>query len=312
MTAPQITPKSWLMIATLGLTWGATFLVIEVALRGITPFWLAAGRIGFAAALMSVIWGLRGAPLFTGPARDWTVLVFVALLSSALPFMLLSWGQQYVTSGFAGVSMAAVALIVLPLAHFLVPGEAMTLRKSVGFVIGFAGVVVLIGGQAFESSGALLETWGRLACLGAASCYAVSSVYLRRLPPIDPIGLATVLLLIGAVIVVPLAWFVEGPPPLPPTDTLLWLAGLGLIPTAAANILRVIVVRSAGPVFMSLVNYQVPVWSVLLGAAFLGEPLPPSLLWAMALILSGVALSQLGALRRLFGPRITGRLRKIR
>ncbi len=300
MTAPQITPKSWLMIAILGLTWGATFLAIEVALRGITPFWLAAGRIGFAAALMSLVWGLRGAPLFTSPARDWWGMFFVGLLSSALPFTLLSWGQQYVTSGFAGVSMAAVALIVLPLAHFLVPGEQMTLRRTVGFGIGFVGVVVLIGGQAFESSGAQMETWGRLAALGAAGCYAVSSIYLRRLPPVDPIGLATVLLFIGAVIVVPLAWIVEGPPPMPPTDTLLWIAGLGLIPTAAANLLRVIVVRSAGPVFMSLVNYQVPLWSVLLGAAFLGEPLPPALLWALVFILTGVALSQWGALRRLF------------
>jgi len=301
MTAPQITPKSWLMIAILGLTWGATFLAIEVALRGITPFWLAAGRIAFAAALMTLVWALRGGRLYTSPARDPWGLFFVGLLSSALPFTLLSWGQQYVTSGFAGVSMAAVALIVLPLAHFLVPGEAMTLRKSAGFAIGFIGVVVLIGGQAFESSGARLEAWGRLATLGTASCYAVSSILLRRLPPVDPIGLATVLLLIGAALVLPLAWIVEGPPPMPPADTLFWIAGLGLIPTAAANILRVIVVRSAGPVFMSLVNYQVPIWSVLLGAGFLGEALPASLLWAMVLILAGVALSQWGALRRLFG-----------
>ena len=157
MTAPQITAKSWLMIATLGLTWGATFLVIEVALRGITPFWLAAGRIGFAAALMVVVWHLRGKPVFTSEARDWPGLVGVAALSSALPFSLLSWGQQYVTSGFAGVSMAAVALIVLPMAHVLVPGERMTLRKLAGFVIGFSGVVVQIGGQAFESSGSAME-----------------------------------------------------------------------------------------------------------------------------------------------------------
>ncbi len=303
MTAPQITAKSWLMIAILGLTWGATFLVIEVALRGITPFWLAAGRIGFAAALMVVVWHLRGKPVFTGEARDWPGLVGVAALSSALPFSLLSWGQQYVTSGFAGVSMAAVALIVLPMAHVLVPGERMTLRKLAGFVIGFSGVVVLIGGQAFESSGSAMEPWGRLACLGTATCYAMSSIFMRRLPPADPIGLATMLLVFGAVLVIPVAWAVEGPPPLPPRDTLLVVAGLGLIPTAAANILRVIVVRSAGPVFMSLVNYQVPIWSVVLGSLILSEPLPPSLLWALALILMGVMVSQWGALMRLFAGR---------
>jgi len=160
--------------------------------------------------------------------------------------------------------------------------------------------VVLIGSQAFESTGAALELPGRLACVAAASCYAVSSILMRRLPAVDPIGLSAVLLIIGAAIVLPLAWMVEGPMPTPSAKTLWILAFLGLVPTAAANLLRVMVVRSAGPVFMSLTNYQVPLWSVLLGALILNEPLPPSLLGAMTLILTGVALSQYGALKRLF------------
>lgn len=298
---PDITRASWLMILALGLTWGATFMVIEIALLGITPFWLAAGRIGFAAALMAAVWGARGGRLFLTAARDWPAMVFVGALSSAVPFMLLSWGQQYVTSGFAGVSMAAVALMVLPLAHLLVPGERMTLRRAAGFVIGFVGVVVLIGGQAFSSTGAALEPYGRAACLAAAGCYAISSVVMRRIPPVDPIGLATVLLIIGAAMVIPAAWIVEGPPPPVTWQTLAVLAVLGLIPTAGANILRVMVIRTAGPTFMSLVNYIVPVWSVVLGALVLSEPLPPSLLAALALILAGVFLSQWGALKRLFG-----------
>jgi drug/metabolite transporter (DMT)-like permease len=88
---------------------------------------------------------------------------------------------------------------------------------------------------------------------------------------------------------------------MPTPKTLIVIAFLGLIPTAAANFLRTLVIRSAGPVFMSLTNYQVPIWSVVLGAMLLGEPLPASLLWAMMLILAGVGLSQYGAFRRLFG-----------
>ena len=75
---------------------------------------------------------------------------------------------------------------------------------------------------------------------------------------------------------------------------------MGLIPTALAQILVVTLVRDAGPTFTSLVNYQVPVWSVILGSIFLRETLPPSLFWAMGLILIGVAISQAGALKRLF------------
>jgi drug/metabolite transporter (DMT)-like permease len=226
--------------------------------------------------------------------------VAVAATSSALPFMLISWGQQYVTAGFTGVSMASVALIVLPLAHFFVPGERITWRRALGFVVGFVGVVILIGGQAFESTGVAHELPGRMACVGAASCYAVSSILMRRLPKVDPVGLSAMLLLIGSAMVIPMALVVEGPPPAVDARTLWILAFLGLIPTAAANLLRVTVVRTAGPVFMSLVNYMVPVWAVVLGAVLLSEPLPASLLWAMLLILIGVALTQYGALHRLF------------
>ncbi|TCS62406.1 drug/metabolite transporter (DMT)-like permease [Primorskyibacter sedentarius] len=299
--APDITPKSWLMVLTLGVVWGATFMFMEIALRGMTPFWLAAGRISFAAVLTLTVWLAGSRKLFLTEKRDWGALCLVGILSTALPFLLLSWGMQYVTSGFAGVSMATVALMVLPLAHFLVPGERMSLRRFIGFLIGFAGVAVLIGPEAFAPSGAAMEPLGRLACIGVAACYAVSSIAMRRLPPVDPIGLAAVPMLIGALFVIPLAWLREGPPPMPDTQTLIVIAMLGLVPTAGANLLRVLVIRSAGPVFMSLTNYIVPLCSVFLGALVLGEPLHSSLLVALILILAGVALSQYGALRRLFG-----------
>jgi drug/metabolite transporter (DMT)-like permease len=296
---PERMGKYWLMIAILGFVWGGTFLLIKIALDGITPFWLAAGRIGFAALLLCSVWGWRGFRLFHAE-RNWLSLGLIGVFSTAVPFMLINWGQQHVSSGFTGISMAAIPLMVLPLAHVFVPGEQMTLRRLIGFAIGFVGVALLIGSKAFESSGAELEIYGRIACLSSAACYSVSSILTRRLPAVDPLGLAAVVLVIGSIIIVPVAWLAEGPPPRPDNQTLLLVAFLGLVPTAAANFLRVIVVREAGPTFMTLTNYQVPVWAVVLGAVFLGEALPPLILLAMALILGGLGLSQLGALRRLF------------
>lgn len=298
---PDITAKSWIMVATLGLVWGASFLFIELALTGVGPFWLTASRILFAGLLTTAIWKMRGGPLYeTDERAGWVPLLAVGVLSSALPFVAISWGQQFVTSGFAGVSMAAVALVVLPLAHFFVPGERLTLRKSLGFLIGFIGVAVLIGPEAFRSTEVDGELFGRFACVLGAACYAVSSVVMRRLPPVDPVGLSAVTLLIGAVPVTVLAAIVEGVPPMPSAEVAMVILTLGLVQTAAANLLRVMVIRSAGPVFMSLTNYQVPLWSVLLGVLLLGESVEASLFMAMVLILTGVFLSQKGALRRLF------------
>lgn len=296
---PDIPVRYWIMVAVLGFVWGSTFLLTELAIDDLTPLWLATSRICLGSVLLIAVWGARGFKLF-GAEKAWGRLTFVAIFSSVVPFFLIAWGQQFVTSGFAGVSMAAIALMILPLAHFFLPDEKMNLRKVMGFVVGFVGVAFLMGGDVFESSGSALEGWGRLSVLGATACYSVCSIVLRKMPAADPIGLAAVLLVIGAVVILPIAFIVEGPPPAIPTDTLWVIAVLGLIPTAAANLLRVMVIREAGSTFMSLVNYQVPVWSVVMGALILGEPLPSTLLVALLLILSGVAVSQYGALKRLF------------
>lgn len=297
---PDVTAKSWIMVALLGLIWGGTFMVQKLTLEHLPPLWVAAGRISFAALITAAIWQARGGLMFTTKTTAWGRLFWVSMLSAAVPFMCLSWAQQHVSSAFTGVSMAAVALVVLPLAHIYVPGERMTLRRTAGFLIGFGGVMVLIGPSIFISSGSPLETLGQLACLGAATCYAISSIVMRKLPPLDPVGLSAATLLIGTIAVVPMALFEHGLPPAPDPTGLALVAFLGLVPTAGAGLLRILVIRSAGPVFMSLTNYQVPMWAIVFGVLVMGEPMPGSLIWGGALILSGVALSQYGALKRLF------------
>ncbi|OAO08310.1 hypothetical protein A8B76_26485 [Roseovarius indicus] len=239
---------------------------------------------------------MRGRPA----GRVWAFVLAMAVFSNALPFLLLSWGQQVVASGFAGVCMAVVPLLVLPLAHVFVPGEVMSLRRLVGFCIGTAGVIVLIGPEAFASTGASFEALAKLACVGAACCYAIGGIFTRLCPAVDLLALAAAVLLVAAVLFAPVALYVEGWPGDVPGLSLAALVYLGLLPTGVAQILLVMVIRDAGPVFLGLVNYQVPVWSVIFGVVLLAEPLPPSLVLAMGLILAGVALSQWGALSRLF------------
>ncbi|WP_176473837.1 DMT family transporter [Actibacterium ureilyticum] len=298
---PQITPKSWLMVAILGFVWGSTFMVIEIALRGFPPFWLASLRLFVGAAVMAVAWAATGFRLALDANRrpTWIALIWAGAVSSGIPFLLLNWGQQHVTSGFAGTAMAAVPIFVLPLAHFMVAGERMRPRAVLGVMLGVAGVWLLIGPDALASSGADLELWGRLACLGVAACYALNSITIRRLPPVDPIGLTTLMLVFGGLITLPFSLAYEGIPPLPGATPIAAMLFMGVVSTAAMNLLRVLVIRSAGPTFLTLVNYQVPVWSVVLGALVLNEALPPSLFAALALILFGVALSQGAALRAL-------------
>lgn len=303
----EIRPINWLRIAVLAAIWGASFMSVSVALQGVGPLTVVAVRLGLGAAFLvglSFATGHGLPPLRGRPAgRIWAFVLAMALFSNAIPFALLSWGQQVVASGFAGVCMAVVPLLVLPLAHVFVPGEVMTLRRLVGFFIGTGGVIVLIGPGAFASTGEDMESLAKLACVGAACCYAIGGIFTRLCPAVDLLALAAAVLMAAAVLFAPVALYVEGWPSDVPPLSVAALLYLGLLPTGVAQILLVTVIRDAGPVFMGLVNYQVPVWSVLFGTVLLAEPLPPTLLLAMVLILAGVALSQLGALRRLFRAR---------
>jgi drug/metabolite transporter (DMT)-like permease len=191
--------------------------------------------------------------------------------------------------------MAAIPLLIVPLAHFFVPGEPLTLSKALGFGLGFLGVLVLIGPDAFLGETSALP---RLACLGAACCYAVSSIILRRCPPIDPLVLAATSLSIGSAALIPSMLLVEGLPRLATPLPMAAIIILGLVPTAFATLLRVQVVRSAGPSSLSLVNYQVPLWSAVFGLMVLNESLSPGFFAALALILSGLALSQRIGMRK--------------
>lgn len=302
---PEATAKSWIMIAILGVIWGSSFMAVTIAIKGFGPLTVAALRITIGAVVLFALTRGMGIklPEFVGRSGRmvWLAALGFGFCSMALPFFLLSWGQHYVSSGFAGVTMAAVPLLVLPLAHFLVPGDHITVPKAIGFVIGFAGVVVLIGLSAFDNPGAnsTLEPLARLACLGASVGYAFGGIITRLAPKVDPIAFATSATILGALMISPIALAVEGLPVMPETLPLIAVIFLGIVPTAMANLILVAVIRSAGPSFLSLVNYQVPIWSVIFGALFLAETLPPSTFYALALILGGVGLSQIKTLRRL-------------
>ncbi len=288
------------------MIWGASFMFISVALRDTGPLMVAATRITLGAVFLLVLVWLKGRSL-PDPRQPegrmiWAFSCIMALFSNVIPFSLLAWAQQSVASGFAGVCMAAVPLLILPLAHLLVPGERMTLRKLVGFILGTVGVVVLIGPDAFASTGKDLESLARVACLGAAGGYAIGSIATRLSPEVDRLSLSAAVMLLAACLITPVALWVEGWPTELTQKSILALLYLGVLPTGYAQLLLVQVNREAGPSFFSLVNYMVPVWSVILGALVLSETLPPSLFAAMALILVGVGMSQWGALRRVFGP----------
>lgn len=289
-------PLDYLCLLTLALLWGFAFVATKVALLDFGPLSVTAGRMIIAAFLLVSIAIYMRISLIPQKGT-WRYFLAIGFVMNAVPFTLLNWGQVGVTSAFAGVSMSIIPLIVLVLsAVFLkIP---ITFGQLLGLLIGFGGVVLLIAGGNITNmleEGSFLQ---KLACLAAAFCYSTGAIIIRIGRDINPIQLSAVGLSIGAVFMVVLALNVEGMPVAFNFNLSFWgLFYLGAGATALATILLVTVINSAGPGFLSLVNYKVPILSVLAGTFILNEQLPKQFFIAFGLILSGLFINELLAKR---------------
>jgi len=287
---------NWLLIVGLGVVWGSAFMSKAIALEGFGPAWVAAGYLGLGALILIALAAARGQKLSAiwriGGLRGVLFVGLIGLVAMAMPQLALAWGQQHVPSAFAGVAMGAVPLLVLPLVHIFSPEEGLGLRQVVGFMLGFIGLLALIGPSAFDAGQNDLRVAGQLACILAACGYAVGSVMTRRAPKMPPLALAAGTLSVAALLTLPYAALTEPWPEAPGAGPVLALLYQGLMPAALGTFIRVRVITTAGSLFMSMTSYMVPVWAVIFGIALMNEALPAQLFIALGLILSGIFIAQ--------------------
>jgi drug/metabolite transporter (DMT)-like permease len=288
----------WMSLLALTAMWGSAFLFTKVAVTALPVEWVVTARLGLGAlVLVGLAWFLgrrrpRGAKL-------WLFLVLIAVVGNLLPFSLITWGQRFIDSGLAGILMAVMPLATLGLAHLFVPGERLTGHRVVGFLIGFVGVVVLIGPEALLAVGGdrgpLLPM---LAVLAGAMCYGTSAILARLRPPSDALSTAATTILLAGLLSVPLGletW--QGPAMAAAIDAftpavLLAVLFLGLFSTATAMVVYFRLIRTAGPTFTSQMNYLIPLWAVGVGVVFLGEEPTLGHLAGLMLILCGILWSR--------------------
>ncbi len=283
----------WIALLALTALWGSAFALNELALAAFPPAVLVAGRIIIAAALVYGYLRLTGASL-PRPGRGWLPMFLLAVFGNVLPFHLVAWGQQHIDSSLAGVLMAVMPLFVLTLAHFFLPGCRLTPARIAGFAIGFAGVIMVIGPDFARGVEGNMAFLGALAVLGAALSYSISTVYARRLGAGDPLRRSAGMLIVASLLSLPAAVVDVSSVASPGIAALASLGVLGLLATGFATVLYFRLVQGPGPAFLSLVNYLVPAWAVIVGAVFLDETLTMSVYLGLIMILTGIAVSELG------------------
>jgi drug/metabolite transporter (DMT)-like permease len=294
----QPTVSDWLLLAGLVVAWGSSFSMTKVAVSQFDPAWVMALRLAIAGVFLFVILVLRGQQL---PAQKhlWAWFFLLGIIGHALPFFLISWGTQFVTSGTSGVLMGAIPLLVIVLAHFFLPDEKLNVMKAVGFVTGFAGLLIVIGGGAAGFAQEWSAVKGELAILLGCLCYAVHGIFARRIPFSDPVRQSAAVCLCAAAAGLVFAGFSD-PSGFLRDDPSSYLAivGLGLVPTGIATLLMYRIVAACGVSFVAYSNYLVPVFALAFGALTLGEDLAFNVVAGLILILVGIAVSQLRRNRR--------------
>jgi drug/metabolite transporter (DMT)-like permease len=274
------------MLIGLSLLWGASFLFIKVAVRELTPATLITGRLGLAAFTLAVLVPLAvGTRAAAGQLREhWRWLVVVALVNTAIPFWLLSWGETRIDSGLASIIQAAVPIFNALIAFVAFRESRVTGSRLVGVAVGFVGVALLVGAQ---PQGKVL---GALAVVGMAFCYGLGGLLTGRyLEGVTPMVVAFASCTVAALVWLPVG-VAQAPTHAPGWKTIASVVALGIPGTALAYLLFFGLITGAGPAYASLVTYLIPPIALAYGAIFLGERFGAAAFGGLALILAGVAL----------------------
>jgi drug/metabolite transporter (DMT)-like permease len=264
-------PEDFALLLLLALTWGSSFFFIKQAVATLPPLSLAVGRMSIGAAMLLVIAFAKGQAMPRGLGL-WSRMIFLGVIGNSLPFFLIGWGEQFTPSNLAAILMATIPSFVIVLAHFLTHDEPLTLGKGLGAVLGFTGVVALIGIDALKGLGDVVI--GQIAILGSEML--VGTILVAGLLPLIPVWLA-----------------LDQPWTLAP-DGKAWfsIAWLGLLSTGGGNLLFFLLLRRVGAGFGSFNNYLVPLMGLGWGF-FLGAERPSwNALAALVLILTGLACAR--------------------
>jgi drug/metabolite transporter (DMT)-like permease len=289
--------RSWSLLLVLAAIWGASFMFIEIGLRELSPAMVAWSRIVLAAVVLVAFAAAAGT--LRGLGSRWAMLAVLAGAQVAGPFLLISAGQQEISSSLAAILISSAPLFTALLATRLDQEERSHGLRLVGVILGFLGVMALLGLDLSGSRDALL---GGFAVLLAALGYAVGGFLVKlRFSDAPPIGVAAWVMVASSVWLAPAA-IASAPPQVPGTGTIAAIIALGVVGTGLAFAIYYQLFARVGPARTFIVTYLIPGFAVVYGATLLDESISVATILGLLLILAGSWLAVEG--------RVPGRVRR--
>jgi len=281
-----------LRLFIVGAIWGSAFIFVSLALINFQPVSIAAWRV-FLGALVLILIAFVTRSKFPRGARYWRFIFIVGALNSAVPFFLISWGQQFISSAESALLMATGTFCALLVSHFTSQDERINLPRALGVTVGFIGVLVLVFWDIKEAGLGSLK--GQIALMVAGCSYAISTIIARRLIHLPPISTSAATMLSASLYMVPLAFLLENPIPGVVNHTSIFsLVYLGVVATALGITIRFTIIRANGAVFMAQVGYLVPLFGVIWSGLYFSDAINLQTFLSLTLILAGIAITRKG------------------
>ncbi len=281
--------RGWVLFAAMSVIWGMPYLLIKIAVGGVSAPVLVLARVAIGAALLAPFALRRGQLAAIKPVWRW--LVLFAFVEVIVPWLVLSEAERSISSSLTGLLIASVPIMVAVIGLLIGSSDRLSPVRWTGLLIGLVGVALLAGPNLVGSAatGAVAKSVGEV--LFVALCYAVGpQIINRKLQGVSSVAMTLVCLALAAVVYAPLA-ALSWPAHVPSAKVLLSIAGLAVICTAAAFLLFFGLVSEVGPARASVITYINPAIAVSLGVTVLGEKVTPIMLAAFATILAGSVLA---------------------
>jgi drug/metabolite transporter (DMT)-like permease len=294
-----MTRRGWLLFIAIAVFWGIPYFFIKVAVQAVDPTVVVFARVGIATVVLLPV-ATRNKSLGRVRGR-WRALIMITLVQLLGPYLLITYGEQRISSSLTSILIALEPLLVATLAIRFDPSERVGGLRLVGLALGPAGVVTLLGLDANVNGQALL---GAAMVLLATAGYALGALLLRRQPfaALPKLGVVTVECLLATGVLLPLA-LTRLPAKPPGLEVMVSLLILGVICAAVAWLTFFALIAEVGASRGTVFTYVSPAISVLLGSTVLGEPLSMAVIAGFTLIIVGSWLSTGGLPKTSLLPR---------
>jgi len=290
LTAGQPARRGWrdyALLLALACCWSSTYPLTKIGLGSIPPITFISARSLIAALFLIVILYARGMRLPADP-KAWKLFAQQQTINSTLPFLMITWAQQYVAAAPTVVLASTTPIFAFLITWRITRHEPATLLKLAGSVLGLAGTAAIIGLDSLGGLGS--DIFPEIVILLATISFACATIFGLRLNDYDPMVVAAGSLLFGGLLLLPVALVVDHPWTLQPTpEALAATVSMGIFSSAFGLMLFYMCLGRLGTLTTNAQGYlRIPI-GVGLSVLLLGESVPSNLALGLVLVMAGVA-----------------------